>query len=789
VYLIGESMKNIRGEKAVTEIVGTILLLGMAITVFAVIYSNVLSDDGPGPEALVTIVGKIEGDDILIEHCSGESLGLDTKVFLTFGPSPPDSWTVEQLLTDEYKQDGWNIGEQLIFNYPEGYLNNVPILATVVDKKSNSLVFWGILQEGAIVPRGGIWHFDEEYYKYSGTEKDVLDSSGNKNHGIARGGARHVLADPDPKVYPDLPSNPPGDNNPDNVVSGIGSCYFNGIEGSDVLVENHYSLDIKDEITLEAWMKPLNYGYIRSISDFNAKFSYYPDWIHVDGNIYAIVGEGKGVGPGNPSQQGLISTVIIKPNGAIEEIEINDEIQVFEFDRPAFKPDIIKVWEDEDFNYYAIVYSGENPYDGFIKIVKISKDNGAIDIMEEIPKNSFDKPVTNPRIINVANDIYAITYTGKNNAGNDAGFLITIKIDPADWSITIKKSQELSYPAYLPRIIRAENDLFVVVYSDESNEDQLGNGYIQTFNIDPTSDTTITPKYTTLLDKKCNEPTIIQISNQNQIYGIVYKGLGFAGYINTIEVNIDNLDPLYGEISKIYADPIKFDSQSYSPDIIHISGENYAIVYTDKGGKPDGKISILEITSTGSIDPNKIELLISDFYNPMDETTYPCFTPKFIPITDEIFAVVFRSSSVAPPHQGLICTFRLGENPTPPFSRGVFKSGSISIYADNEDIYASLITEDEVEHDIQLGYTDLLTDKWYHIALTFDGTTITLYCGIDENGDGQIETIDSKSLDPFSEPKKIKSSDKPLKFGYLFFGYLDEIAIKEEALTQQEIFS
>ena len=81
-------MKLKKDDLAVVEIVGSVLLLSMAVAAFSVIYMNVLSDDGPDPETFTTIIGSManeNGDnypDIVFQHTRGETLGPDTELVL-----------------------------------------------------------------------------------------------------------------------------------------------------------------------------------------------------------------------------------------------------------------------------------------------------------------------------------------------------------------------------------------------------------------------------------------------------------------------------------------------------------------------------------------------------------------------------------------------------------------------------------------------------------------------------------------------------------------------------------
>ena len=72
------------GDTAVSEIMGTIFLLAMAVSVFSVVYFNVMSDAGPSPNTFATITGRYENNgNIAFDHSLGENISLDSSVILT----------------------------------------------------------------------------------------------------------------------------------------------------------------------------------------------------------------------------------------------------------------------------------------------------------------------------------------------------------------------------------------------------------------------------------------------------------------------------------------------------------------------------------------------------------------------------------------------------------------------------------------------------------------------------------------------------------------------------------
>jgi len=146
--------KNIRRFKdsnnMVAEIIGTVLLLGIAVAIFSTLYVVVFAYPFPTSSPNVTLIGTIEGSNIIIEHHSGEALSLDTeipiiidgeKVLIGDNRTP----TARDLLDDASKKDGvWNIGERIV--YPFVYnINGTQVEIMTVDVESNSLVLIGTL--------------------------------------------------------------------------------------------------------------------------------------------------------------------------------------------------------------------------------------------------------------------------------------------------------------------------------------------------------------------------------------------------------------------------------------------------------------------------------------------------------------------------------------------------------------------------------------------------------------------------------------------------------------------
>ena len=306
-------MREIRkNEGAVTELMGTMFLLAIAVCVISIILVTVVSSLYDTAEVQVDILGKIEGNNIILEHQGGDNLGLDTEVCLEIGGYEED-FTAGEYLDDSSKFDGyWNIGEQVI--YPSSLFDDIEDLmvdAKVIDAETKALVLYGLLKEGNIILfKGAIWHFDE------GSGYTVIDSSGNGNDG--------TIID--------------GEYDENESINNT-ALYFDEVD-DHIIVNNSYSLTMTDNISIEAWINPL--GNTASIDEyiFDGAFAYNPDAIHVFGNIFAVAY----IDSGNDV---ILRTFIIESDGDIDETGWIDEVDLSAMDTNACnEPNLIHIYDD-----------------------------------------------------------------------------------------------------------------------------------------------------------------------------------------------------------------------------------------------------------------------------------------------------------------------------------------------------------------------------------------------------------------------------------------------------------
>jgi hypothetical protein len=145
-------IRIVKQNKAVSEVLGTILLLAISVSIFSVVYASFFSVQVSPAMPSVNIVGSIDEGYLVLEHYGGESLSLDTKVIMYFdtGGSSTASIIINDYLDQTSKDDGkWDIGEKLKIplNSISEYIPYNSINIMVVDTESNSAIMQGKVQE------------------------------------------------------------------------------------------------------------------------------------------------------------------------------------------------------------------------------------------------------------------------------------------------------------------------------------------------------------------------------------------------------------------------------------------------------------------------------------------------------------------------------------------------------------------------------------------------------------------------------------------------------------------
>ncbi len=456
----------------------------------------------------------------------------------------------------------------------------------VVIKEGNtkSFITWSIIM--------GIWYFSE------GTGTTAYDSSGLDNHGTLFG-----------------PEWVPGVNTT--------ALSFDGID--DYLrVFDSNSLDITEQLTLEAWIKPLekSEGYIGDItnslidsSSFGPNYGRDSDIIQISGVIYAISFRGD-------NEDGYLVTFTLNNNGMIKNV-----IDYLEFDiSNCYNPDIIHITN----NIYAIAYEGPD-FDGFLKTVEINPNgqitNTVVDTLEFDTSNGRD-----PNIIHVNGYIYTIAYSGFNNDGyaKSIEILDTGMITDSVVDTTIFFDTESGTSITETKLIHVGNNNYAIVFRNPDDD-----GEVRTITIQNDGTFTIIAHFDgSYLDKFVYDgydgwgPSIIHINGN--IYAVSYRGRDGKGAITTIDIDIN------GIIKEDIADKFYFDANTcYESEIVYLTGDYYVIVY--RGVDNDGFLVVVEIAADGQITDSVITSYEFDTSN--------CYKPRISHYNGDTYIIAYTNNN------------------------------------------------------------------------------------------------------------------------------------------------
>lgn len=237
-----------------------------------------------------------------------------------------------------------------------------------------------------------------------------------------------------------------------------------------------------------------------------------------------------------------------------------------------------------------------------------------------------------PEICHVSGDTYAIVYQGTDGDG----FLVTISIDSSgNIGAAVIDSWEFAPTSAIdPQIYHISGTVFCLLW-----ESVGADGWAGTLNI--SSGGTITKSFIDYLEfepLQCNMPKMVQ--RTSTIWAIVYGGSLDDGFCKTLSIDLS------GNIGAAVIDTFEFaPTNGMGPDIIHVSGDFYAISY--RGADDDGFVCTIEIDSSGNIGAAVIDTL--EFH------AADCFEPEIRHVQDDIYMVAHQGSSA----HGSMCTFTI----------------------------------------------------------------------------------------------------------------------------------
>jgi len=135
--------KKYSNDNAINEIVGTMLLLGISVSIFSIVYISVLTIPYPSSTPSSNIYFSLDETKIVLTHFGGKELDLESDVRIMIGDELPITVNVSDFLEDEDGDNYWGLGEQFIYIDNTGAVLENSVEVTVIDRDSNSVVLIG----------------------------------------------------------------------------------------------------------------------------------------------------------------------------------------------------------------------------------------------------------------------------------------------------------------------------------------------------------------------------------------------------------------------------------------------------------------------------------------------------------------------------------------------------------------------------------------------------------------------------------------------------------------------
>jgi hypothetical protein len=134
---------NNRDSHAVSSVLGTVLILGLTVSIFSIVYYSILSVPYSPPTPAADIYYSYEGMNIIVTHYGGTALDLQTEMQIHIGGNPPVITEVRNYLSAEaIDDDRWGFGEQFVYNASVD-ISNTSVEVVVIDIHTESVVSVG----------------------------------------------------------------------------------------------------------------------------------------------------------------------------------------------------------------------------------------------------------------------------------------------------------------------------------------------------------------------------------------------------------------------------------------------------------------------------------------------------------------------------------------------------------------------------------------------------------------------------------------------------------------------
>lgn len=623
--LLNKKIQKKRHSAAVSEIIATILLLSISLTLLCVVYLLVFSNaTGPSTTShgsTAQLVASADETIVYLQNKGGIPLSFNTKLIITIG-GQDFIVSAKDYVVDLNGDGEWSIGEQFKFDpLTIESLYGLQITIKVINPDSNSMLMAGLVQEGAIgdtpyvqtINPYNVWphsatiksyhNFIKAGYlpgKFWFQWKRVDDPQWTKTTIL---NITAPLAGYEELTLYNLTSNKDylfeaciqytSVNITLNISGGI-KLFKTQIDAMGIW---HFDETSGNKVYDSSGQYPPNDGTLspnvqRGPQRSNATLNHSAKFLSFDGiddyanipnsNTLSITNECTIEAWINRSEhcEGLIGT------------PVQSSLSQFGFyTQGCYNPYIIPITG----TIYAVVSTNENSL-GYLGTINIS-DTG--EIIENLSTSSgyidlynFDSSCKTPKMIQVngSSGIVSILYPRPSSANQLYMKTVQIYGDGRINKTTINTRVLDTGITQSPDIVCVYGDVYAVVYGVTV----ANNGVLISVNISSSGVISAVNKKIEFGDVMI-EPEMIKVVKSPDVYVIVYNCIGDDGGIRTVKIGNSGL---LAELSyHVWYD----DDDGGSPEILNIKDDIYALVYAGPILRQTGILKTIEIMSDGSI--------------------------------------------------------------------------------------------------------------------------------------------------------------------------------------------
>ncbi|MEM4258135.1 MAG: hypothetical protein QXL17_03165 [Candidatus Thermoplasmatota archaeon] len=684
-------LKKLQTTDAVSETLGTLLMISFAVSVFSVLTLVIVNPwaNMQGPERrFVNIVGAVEDDKIVLLHKGGEALSPSVEIVYTIrypgsAENPDGSEVVTKKTVGETFSMQWSIGQSITYQgqpeLPDAYVH-----VKIVDRENNLVILDKVLQESPYVVMNpvventitedvdGTWRatvslfYDFINYDFfsSYTGEDALSftytvATTEYTKYVLKNGIKNTIST-------ELSSLPRGTQ----ISVSAHLKYINSLgttitKHSTTVIFWTYTTPRADyqftteETLLHDGMEPKVHG-----SSFQAPYDV--SYQQEDGYDAVFFDEDVDDRVVIPYHHKFDVTDSFKVNfrAKFEEASSNDffgKIQRIDqklfggsfFNNVCYSPDMIPVYGST--NDVVIVCTDGTTSNLYIFTVQVNTDGsiGGIRDTKTITKNIY---YLNPCIYYISNDMYIVIAAGSSDFATPQWAYLRLLINPTTGSISLIDTKQVvlgPYYGWKPTMIHIERDIYAVCFGGHYNPVKpIETGGIITLTISPSGVTQIDTRK--LPYPYCTEVDIIHVTDN--YYAVIYGGDSTVP-IRQLNINIFYINPYTGKIGlySVANASFQYDQLGFKPDIIAINSTSgiFAICYSQAWAQMDRYSFVQTIyisQERGAFSINTIDSYICPFY---------AQDMKIISMRNDLYTLAYV---VLPSYTSTVSTIKINQN-------------------------------------------------------------------------------------------------------------------------------